>query len=376
MLATVEFLGLVGYEVLTAYAMKAFWPMNQKKKIIYLFWALLPLALMTMFHSENIGNDTRAYTDLFEAVKEMTLKMVLSNGRFEKGYMLFTYVLTRLFSSRQCVLIAEGAIVYLSLSRWLNKWCKAPGLFVCLIVEMLEIDGWMSAARQSLAVAVLLFAYDALVEKKLLRFFILVILAAQFHAVAYVFLLAWPMLWWVDEYRRNSLEKKWQFEKLMAVCVVGIALLTWPMINLLLKIFPKYQYYMSGVYMDGQARLAIILKIIVYALMLLAPRWIKNQNRGTRQSVVELSLYRMALINIVILVAANQATILTRFSGIFSVYAVAEFSEQASKLKRGKNRKIVTVAALILFALYGVIITIYRTPEWQTTYPFEWWGMK
>lgn len=376
MLAVVEFLGLVAYEILMAFFMGAFHPMENVKKKRYLFLALFPLAAMTMFHSENIGNDTRAYTDLFEAVKEMTLKMALSDGRFEKGYMLFTYVLTRLFSSRQCVLIAEGAIVYLSLSRWLNKWCKAPGLFVCLIVEMLEIDGWMSAARQSLAVAVLLFAYDALVEKKLLRFFILVILAAQFHAVAYVFLLAWPMLWWVDEYRRNSLEKKWQFEKLMAVCVVGIALLTWPMINLLLKIFPKYQYYMSGVYMDGQARLAIILKIIVYALMLLAPRWIKNQNRGTRQSVVELSLYRMALINIVILVAANQATILTRFSGIFSVYAVAEFSEQASKLKRGKNRKIVTVAALILFALYGVIITIYRTPEWQTTYPFEWWGMK
>lgn len=376
MLAVVEFLGLVAYEILMAFFMGAFHPMENAKKKRYLFLALFPLVAMTMFHSENIGNDTRAYTDLFEDVKEMTLKMALSNGRFEKGYMLFTYVLTRLFSSRQCVLIAEGAIVYLSLSRWLNKWCKAPGLFVCLIVEMLEIDGWMSAARQSLAVAVLLFAYDALVEKKLLRFFILVILAAQFHAVAYVFLLAWPMLWWVDEYRRNSLEKKWQFEKLMAVCVVGIALLTWPMINLLLKIFPKYQYYMSGVYMDGQARLAIILKIIVYALMLLAPRWIKNQNRGTRQSVVELSLYRMALINIVILVAANQATIITRFSGIFSVYAVAEFSEQASKLKRGKNRKIVTVAALILFALYGVIITIYRTPEWQTTYPFEWWGMK
>lgn len=376
MLAVVEFLGLVAYEILMAFFMGAFHPMENAKKKRYLFLALFPLVAMTMFHSENIGNDTREYTDLFEDVKEMTLKMALSNGRFEKGYMLFTYVLTRLFSSRQCVLIAEGAIVYLSLSRWLNKWCKAPGLFVCLIVEMLEIDGWMSAARQSLAVAVLLFAYDALVEKKLLRFFILVILAAQFHAVAYVFLLAWPMLWWVDEYRRNSLEKKWQFEKLMAVCVVGIALLTWPMINLLLKIFPKYQYYMSGVYMDGQARLAIILKIIVYALMLLAPRWIKNQNRGTRQSVVELSLYRMALINIVILVAANQATILTRFSGIFSVYAVAEFSEQASKLKRGKNRKIVTVAALILFALYGVIITIYRTPEWQTTYPFEWWGMK
>lgn len=373
MLAVVEFLGLVAYEILMAFFMGAFHPMENAKKKRYLFLALFPLVAMTMFHSENIGNDTRAYTDLFEDVKEMTLKMALSNGRFEKGYMLFTYVLTRLFSSRQCVLIAEGAIVYLSLSRWLNKWCKAPGLFVCLIVEMLEIDGWMSAARQSLAVAVLLFAYDALVEKKLLRFVVLVILAAQFHAVAYVFLLTWPMLWWFEEHRVNSLKKKWKFERLMAVCAVGIVLLMWPMINFLLRIFPKYQYYVAGAYMDGQARLAIVLKIIVYALMLMVPRWIKNQKWEAGQSVVELSLYRMALVNIVILIAANQATILTRFSGIFSVYAVAEFSEQASKLKRGKNRKIVTVAALILFALYGVIITIYRTPEWQTTYPFEWY---
>ena len=129
----------------------------------------------------------------------------------------------------------------------------------------------------------------------------------------------------------------------------------------------------GSVYMDGQARLAIILKIIVYALMLLAPRWIKNQNRGTRQSVVELSLYRMALINIVILDAANQATILTRFSGVFSLYAIADFSEQVARLQYKKNREIVTILALVLFAVYGGVITLYRTPEWQTTYPFVWW---
>ena len=376
MLAVVEFLGLVAYEILMAFFMGAFHPMENAKKKRYLFLALFPLAAMTMFHSESIGNDTRAYTDLFEAVKGMTLKMALSNGRFEKGYMLFTYVLTRLFSSRQCVLIAEGAIVYLSLARWLNKWCKAPGLFVCLIVEMLEIDGWMSAARQSLAVAVLFFAYDALIEKKLLRFVVLVILAAQFHAVAYVFLLTWPMLWWFEEHQVNSLKKKWKFERLMAACAVGATLLMWPMINLLLKSFPKYQYYVAGAYMDGQARLAIVLKIIVYALMLVLPRWVSNRNGKAAQNAVELSLYRMAVVNIVILIAANQATILTRFSGIFSVYAITEFSEQVAQLNYRNNRKIITVAAVILFALYGVIITIYRTPAWQTTYPFEWWGMK
>ena len=372
-LAIVEFLGVVSYEIFVAYVMKAFCPMQQKRKAIYLFWALFPLALMTMLHGENIGNDTHAYTELFDAVRSMTLAQALSNGRFEKGYMLFTYILTRICSTRQSVLIAEGMIVYLSFARWLSKWSKAPGMVVCLIVEMLVIDEWMSVLRQALAMAILFFAFDALVEKKLLRFYILVVLAAQFHAVAYVFLLTWPMLWWFEEHRVNSLKKKWKFERLMAVCAVGIVLLMWPMINFLLRIFPKYQYYVAGAYMDGQARLAIVLKIIVYALMLMVPRWIKNQKWEAGQSVVELSLYRMALVNIVILIAANQATILTRFSGMFSIYAILGCSEQVAMLQYRKNRKLLTVAILILFALYGMIVTVYRTPAWQTTYPFEWW---
>ena len=99
----------------------------------------------------------------------------------------------------------------------------------------------------------------------------------------------------------------------------------------------------------------------------------QNRKWEAGQNIVELSLYRMAFVNIVILVAANQATILTRFSGVFSLYAIADFSEQVARLQYRKNREIVTILALVLFAVYGVIITIYRTPEWQTTYPFKWW---
>lgn len=375
-IAIIEFLGIVCYEVVVALIAGAFTEMSAKRKRRYIFFALLPLAMMTMFHSEDIGNDTVAYTSLFRAVEDMTLEAALSNTRFEKGYMLFTFILTRLFSSRQSVLIAEGAIVYLCLGRWLNKHCKAPGLFICLIVEMLQIDGWMSAMRQSLAMAVLFFAFDALVEKKLFRFVLFVLLAAQFHAVAYVFLLAYPMLWCFREYRTNPLRKNWRFERWMAIGTVGIALLMRPMINLLLKLFPKYQYYVSGAYMDGQARLAIVLKMIVYAMMLLLPLLIRSKGSENKNAVsrpAELSFYRMALVNLAIMVMANQATIFMRFAGIFSIYAIAGFSEQTAQLQCQKNRRIVIILALILFAMYGVIITICRTPEWQTTYPFEWW---
>ena len=287
MLAIIEFLGLAAYEVLVAYAMNAFCPMQKKRKVIYLFWALLPLALMAMFHGENIGNDTRTYTELFDAVRNMTLKQAMSNGRFEKGYMFFTYILTRISSARQSVLIAEGIIVYLSFARWLSKWSKAPGMVVCLIVEMLVIDGWMSVLRQALAMAVLFFAFDALVEKRLLRFCILVVLAAQFHAVSYVFLLTYPMLWWFKEYKigqARQLKKNWTYEKLMTVCAIGIVLLLQLMLKLLLRLFPKYQYYVSGAYMDGQARIAIVLKIIIYGMMLIIPLWIRRIWNGGSQS--------------------------------------------------------------------------------------------
>ena len=74
---------------------------------------------------------------------------------------------------------------------------------------MLEIDGWMSIQRQALAMAILFFAYDVLIEKKLLRFVVLVILAAQFHAVAYVFLVDMAdALGGLEEHRVNSLKNE------------------------------------------------------------------------------------------------------------------------------------------------------------------------
>ena len=375
MLAIIEFLGLVLYEVLTACAMSAFRPMEQKKKALYLFWALLPLALMTMFHSENIGNDTRAYTGLFELVRRMTLKQALSIQRYEKGYVLFTYALTRMFSSSQSILIGVGAIMYFSLARWLKKWSAAPGLFVCLIVEMLIIDGWMSVLRQTLATAVLLFAFDAVLEKKPLRFVLLVILAAQFHAAAYAFLFAYPVVWWFKEYRigkNGMLNRSWKFEWLVVGCAVSLALFLQPVLNMLLRFFPKYQYYVSGAYMNGQARLAIVLKIVVYGLMLAMPRLIVGRKSKQKSDTKSTALYRMSLLNLVLLIASSQATILTRIAGVFSIYAIEEYSAQLARLKHARNRMVMVWLSLILFAIYGVVITLLRTPEWQTTYPFEW----
>ena len=369
MTAIIELTSLVIIECILALIFGAFRKMSAKNKSIYLFVALLPLALMTMFHSADIGNDTRIYIEVFNQIKHQSLSQIFKNTRFEKGYLLYNLLLGKMFRSPQALFICTGAFLYLSLARWLKKWCDAPGLFVCLLVEMLVIDGWMNTQRQTIAVAILFFAFDFLIEKKPVKFVLITLLASSFHNVSLVFLLAYPAVYLLKRKENASFFARYKFETtVFLVCLlVGIAIM--PLLRLLIRIFPRYSYYINGVYMNGEARLAIILKIAVYGLMLLLPRVVE---RKRDESSLGITLYRFSIINLLIMIVANRATILMRFAGLFSTYAIFEYTNSVADLKYKSNRQVVTIISLILFAIYGGVITVLRTPAWQTTYPFKW----
>ena len=370
MTAIIELTSLIIIEFVFAFFFGAFRKMNTKNKRIYLFVALLPLALMTMFHSPAIGNDTKNYIDLFNQVKHQSLSAIFKNTRFEKGYLLYNFLLGKLFQSPQALFICTGAFLYLSLSRWLKKWCDAPGLFVCLLVEMLVIDGWINTQRQTMVAAILFFAFDFLMERKPIKFALITLLASSFHNVSLVFLLAYPAVYFLKRKENAGILGKYRFEIVAFLACLLVGFFFTPLLSLLVRIFPRYAYYINGLYMNGEARLAIILKIVVYGLMLLLPRALEK--RKSDESGLKIILYRFSIINMVFMVGANKATILMRFAGLFSTYAILEYTNCVARLKCKSNRQVVTAISLILFAIYGVTITVLRTPAWQTTYPFEW----
>lgn len=363
-----QLLGLVLYEAILAVALGAFYSMDRVKKKIYLVLALFPLTLMTMFHAANIGNDTMEYIQFFEQVKKLSLHDALQNARFEPGYILYNWILSRISGKPQILFIVTGLFTYWSLGRWLNKWSATPGMFVCLIVEMLTIDTWMSVQRQTIAMAVLFFAYDYLIERRLIKFVLLVLGAALFHKAAFVFLLAWPAAFWFRG--KQNLFNKYQFEILVLVGCVIVSIVFEDVFRWLLKYFPQYSYYLGGSYADGKVRIAVVLKIIVYGFMLFLPHILKKTGKLEDNCNTTYVLYRFSLINLAFMVLANQATIMMRLAGIFSIFAVQEYTHSLTKLKVNKN--ILIMSSLVLFAVYGCVITVFRTPEWQTTYPFIW----
>lgn len=368
-IAIMEFLGLLLYECLVAFLMGAFHEMKPQRKNIYLIFALLPLGLMTMFHGETVGNDTGEYVKFFWRCEYEDYAQILDESRFEKGYVTFVSVCAYLFDNVQSIFIAEGLFLYVALGRWLKKYCKSPGLFSIFMVAALLMDGWMSLQRQALAEGVLFFAFDALVKKKKLKFLVLTLLAAQFHNAAYVFLLAYPAVYFVNS--RN--EKNNNLLRFNVLAVAGCAsalVLTQVLLGVLISFFPVYSYYEGGVYMDGETRIAIVLKIAVYALMLLIP-YVLNRRIYLDNYLSQL-LYKLSVVNLILVILASQATVLSRLAGVYSMYAFLLYTGCVGRLKYQGNRPIVLVATVLLFALYGVVITVYRTPQWQTTYPFSW----
>ena len=118
-IAAIDLLVLVYYEVMLALITGAFQKMKSQKKLWYLVLAVLPLALMTMFRAGSIGNDTQGYIDYFDSIKSLSLSQALDNTRFEKGYILLNYILSRISKNSQIIIIVRAAFSYLSLSRWI-----------------------------------------------------------------------------------------------------------------------------------------------------------------------------------------------------------------------------------------------------------------
>ena len=370
-IAAIEFLGLVYYEVMLALITGAFQKMKSQKKLWYLVLAVLPLALMTMFRAGSIGNDTQGYIDYFDSIKSLSLSQALDNTRFEKGYILLNYILSRISKNSQILLIVSGAFSYFSLSRWIYKWSAAPGLILCLAVEMLYVDSWMNIVRQAIAFFILLFAFDDLVERKFWRFLVITVLAAQFHNAAYAFLLAWPVAHLLRSIKRNSVAAEKRFQKYVLFAGVLAFFFISPLLNQLINLFPVYSYYVAGEYMNGEARLAVILKIVVYGLMVYIPSFLGKKNIEKTQTS-QMVIHRFAVLNIAIMLLANRATVFMRVANIFSFYALPDYIESVNGIEYRANRKILIVFTLIAFAVYGLVITLLKTPEWQTTYPFEW----
>lgn len=167
-----------------------------KKRFIY--GASVALILISGLRNEAVGNDTFAYMLHFEDTLDVSWSEIfrnfgetylnpLNNEGKDPGYRIFEKLIGCVIPNSRLYLFVVAAILISSIGYFINKFSvDLRSTLFCYVFYISLFYGYLpnSAIRQSLALAIVLFAYCLALRKKLLWGVVLVVLASTFHKSA------------------------------------------------------------------------------------------------------------------------------------------------------------------------------------------------
>ena len=109
------------------------------------------------------------------------------------GFQIFTKLISILTNNYSIYLLIIAGFIMLSIFFFLEEHSEDVLMSQIMLLSLGFVFFYMTGAKQTLAMGILLFAYTALYKKHYFLFVALIILATSFHTTAIVFALAWPL---------------------------------------------------------------------------------------------------------------------------------------------------------------------------------------
>lgn len=161
---------------------------KNKNKLFFIFATLL-LTLFYGLRGSKVGGDTSTYIQMFLSDGNQSFSEMWSSVWRQKGpfYVVLEWLFYRITPSPQAWLIATSFFFFSSLSYLLYKNSNSP-LFSLIIYFAIFGTFQMTGIRQSMAMAMLFFAYQKIKNNKFVSFIVILLVAFLFHKTSIVFL--------------------------------------------------------------------------------------------------------------------------------------------------------------------------------------------
>ena len=171
---------------------------NQKNSRRFTIVAFLLLfAVMGLRDVNAFGSDASglhgSYPITFRNRGAQDWTYIVNSGDFNIGFALLMKLVYELTDGNYQILITGISLfVVFSYMRFIRKYSPSPLQSVLCFLGLLYYSIWFDALKQAVAMAILLLAFDAVMERKPIKFILLVVFAASFHFPALIFL---PAYW-------------------------------------------------------------------------------------------------------------------------------------------------------------------------------------
>ena len=314
---------------------------GNREVVRYLPWfsilVLLPLIIWAGFRTGQGYADTNAYIFMYNNLPDNIpeLRTYLSGMEKDVGFYAFAGMIKLIFGkSYRPFLLIIAVIQGSSLIYFYRKYSESYVLSIALFTMAGEYLGWMmNGIRQFLAVTIIYFAIPWLMEKKYVRFILIVLLAATIHQTALIMI---PIVFIVQG-------KPWNKKTLF---IIGIALITLFATNQftdILDVALEDTVYSANLSEMATQSGTNPLRVAVYSvpalISLVGRKQIEAKNNRIINVAVNMSIITMALSIIGMMTRGVMLGRLPIYTGLFNYvllpYEINHiFNEESAKVLR------------------------------------------
>lgn len=282
--------------------------------------------------------------------------MVLKE-RYEIGFSLLCFGLSRITANPQILLIVTSVFVNWSVLRFINKNSKDVTYSVFLYITLNFFFSYMNIMRQAVAIGFVLLAFENLKNKKYIKYFLEVGIATCFHSSAILAL----VLIILKKFKYKKKYNKFLIPTFIIVFIFGRRIL-----NILGSFSPRLLEYIGGEYDVSNYLGSIIIATIPLIMLYFGNNILKNKDKDEIKEID--FLRKIMIVNIIFAVLSIRVILFNRFTAYFAVFQLAWIPNMLRIMK--KNRVEFKMLFSIAFIIYWMVIMIYR-PEWYGAIPYE-----
>lgn len=329
---------------------------NKNKAFLISFVLITLIAALRKY---TVGADTlQFYRDFSNIVKDLSWNY--NNFRYEPGFYYLCKILGLISGDAQILIIVTSIFINFSVFKFIKKNSSDLFLSTILYIITLAFFSNMNIMRQALALAILLFAFEFLKEKKYVKYIVVVLIASLFHTVAFasLLLLVFAIL---------------PNKKIVYFIEVAAAILSFIFYRQLFNIltlgfgYSGYATSQYGVSNYFGAVLSALETLVVVTSLFLVSYSKKNRDNSNKMKLLTIASILYIWFGFLVI----RMNIFNRISGLFGIYNIVLIPCLLEKMKENNKSNYIIMKnfVVVIYLTSFLIISILR-PEWHGVIPY------
>lgn len=293
---------------------------NTHKKKIFIFSSANILFWVMAFRNQSVGTDTQLYCTVFKNIANASNVFKASDASIL--YALYNKIISIVFGNNSQNIIFGNSFVIIALfSIFAYKNSKNIVMTFLYFLLFYHYFQAFNISRQYISILLVANSLYFIEKKNVIGFLVLNILAILIHNTAIIFLPAGFILLYVD----LDLKKIW---KMSIIATIFLALYE-KIINLFLKVFPRYSMYFKGskLFYNAGGGQRIFVTILYFIIVFLAIILIREKENGKEECIRKEKKMWYDMIFLIILailcgILSLKFVLLNRIELYFSIFIV------------------------------------------------------